>query len=67
MSTNIHCYHVSTEQGHVYGVAAHGKTEAKVMLQTRLTGEDSTDRPVASVRDFGTWPDVAYGTVLNYR
>ncbi len=65
MTATIRCFHVHTEQGHVYGVAAHGKTEAKLMVQARLSVEETGDRPTKA-EDFGSWPGVPYGTVLNY-
>ena len=60
----MHCYHVTTEAGRTYGVAATTKRDAMQMTQDRLTGEGSQDRP-ARAEDVGTW-GAAYGTVLAY-
>ena len=62
----IPCYHVSATDGQVYGVAVHTKTEAKQVLQQRLTREASEEpaTPIRAAR-VGSW-DVAYGTTLCY-
>lgn len=71
----MRCFHVTTEQGARYGAAAHGKREAKQMVQDRIGGEDadavalgfdpSGDRP-AKVEDMGPWRGAEYGTVICY-
>jgi len=58
------CYHVTTTNGDVYGVAATTVRDAMAMTQDRLSGEGSDVRPVKAAR-VATW-DAAYGTVLHY-
>lgn len=67
----IRCYHVTTEQGAVYGAAATAKRDAMAMVQDRLSelieddGRPCDDRP-KSVTDTGPWPGAKYGTTLQY-
>jgi hypothetical protein len=61
---NLPCYHVTTAQGHIYGVTAQGAVEAKLLTQLRLTREGQGDTPVRA-QNVGTW-DADYGTVLCY-
>lgn len=58
------CYHVTTAQGEVYGVAATTKRDAMQMTQDRLTSESSTDKP-ATAQLVARW-EADYGTVLHY-
>ena len=62
--TAMTCWHVTTEQGRVYGVAASCRRDAMQMTQDRLTGEGSADRP-ATAEDVGPW-GAPFGTVLAY-
>lgn len=57
-------YHVTTNAGHVYGVAATGKREAMLFVQERLSADGDAGTPErAEVVGSGCWP---YGTVLAY-
>lgn len=58
------CYHVQTEQGDTYGVAATTIRDAMQMVQDRLTDNGGGDRPKSAKR-MATW-DADYGTVLWY-
>jgi hypothetical protein len=58
------CFHVTTANGEVYGVAASTKHDAMQMTQDRLTSESSTDIPV-SAQHVAMW-QAPYGTVLHY-
>jgi hypothetical protein len=58
------CYHVTTADGEVYGVAATTKRDALQMTQDRLSREGRTDKP-ATAKLVATW-DADYGTVLHY-
>jgi hypothetical protein len=58
------CYHVTTTNGDVFGVAATTKRDAMTMTQERLTREGWGTSPVRAER-VGTW-DADYGTVLAY-
>jgi hypothetical protein len=62
--SKLPCYHVTTSQGETYGVAATSVLDAMTLTQSRLTGEDSTDKPVAAKR-VAMW-NADYGTVLHY-
>lgn len=62
----IKCYHVETEQGARYGVAATNKGDAMRFTQERIIRiEENGDRPTRA-EDMGSWPGVDYGTVLRY-
>jgi hypothetical protein len=65
VTARIRCFHVTTEQGAVFGAAATGKRDAMSMVQDRLRDEESDDRP-ATVSNVGPWPGTEYGTVLCY-
>lgn len=69
----MRCFHVTTEKGAEYSVCAHGKREAKQMVQNRITREAAEavevgvepfhDAP-STAEDVGSWPGADYGTVL---
>lgn len=63
-TAKVPCYHVTTASGETYGVAATSVRDALQMTQERLSGESSTDKPVAAAR-VAMWT-ADYGTVLHY-
>jgi hypothetical protein len=59
------CFHVTTANGEVYGVAASTKRDAMQLVQDRLSSElPGTDIPV-SAQCVAMW-EAPYGTVLHY-
>lgn len=79
MSARTPCYHVETTDGQVYGAAAHGKREAKTMVQERLTREwdetpigdeghetPTTPAPAPTTAEKVAMWEADYGTVLHY-
>lgn len=58
------CYHVTTANGGVYGVAAASGFHAMRLTNDRLRGEESNDFPLR-YELVGDW-DAEFGTVLRY-
>jgi hypothetical protein len=63
-SGTLPCYHVTASNGLVYGVAAHGKTEAREFLARRLREDGEGAQPLTATK-VATW-EADYGTVLCY-
>lgn len=60
----MRCYHVTTNRGNTYGVAATSVRDAMTFLQDRLNDEGSKDLPVKATNTGScSW---AYGTVMAY-
>lgn len=65
---SLPCFHVTTTARNVFGVAATGKTEARQMVQDRMTRDERDERPgprPADCVNVGRW-DADFGTVLEY-
>jgi hypothetical protein len=63
--TKVKCFHITTERGSVFGVAAATRMEARAFFYERAARTFTDDVIRGSVVYAGLWT-ASYGTVLRY-